>query len=94
MMAERMDESPEVNWNREGSGSVCDGFVLRLGKITPVLIVPNGRMSCSLQILNRSSGSGHIRINFEVRLVGLMIRFAPITVFGRQKRRLTIFKYI
>jgi hypothetical protein len=23
-MAERMDESPEVNWNREGSAWVCD----------------------------------------------------------------------
>jgi hypothetical protein len=70
MMAERMDESPEFNWNREGSGWVCDGSVLRLGKITPVLIAPSGRMSSSVQIVNQSSGSGHIQINLEVRLVG------------------------
>jgi hypothetical protein len=49
----------------------CARFVLRLGKIMPVLIAPNGRMSGSLQILSRSSGSGHIRTNFEVRLVRL-----------------------
>jgi hypothetical protein len=42
MIAERTDEYPEVNWNREGSGWVCDGPVLRLGKIMPVLIALSG----------------------------------------------------
>jgi hypothetical protein len=55
MMVERMDESPDINWNRQGSGWVCVRFVFRLGKITPVLIAPNVPMSGSSQILNRSS---------------------------------------
>jgi hypothetical protein len=48
MMAEKMDESPEVNWVDKGHDGSVIGFVLWLGKITPVLIAPNGRMSGSL----------------------------------------------
>jgi hypothetical protein len=40
MMAERMKESPDINWNRQGSGWVSVRFVFRFGKITPVLIAP------------------------------------------------------